>query len=73
MKFLGEKKRSPEREKERMTSSPRTSSASFAYESDSSDNEENYAIKLQEYKVELEKGKLARMKARYAKRRSERK
>ena len=54
----------------------RTSSATFAscaVESNSSNNEDKDAIRLQEFKVEMEKGKLARMRARYAKKRSERK
>ncbi len=89
--YLGEvRRKSPEREEERVTSSTRTSfaaslrkispvrtssatSASCAMESDSSNNEDKDAIRLQEFKVEMETGKLAKMKARYARKRAERK
>ena len=81
VRYLGEKRRSPERERERGTTFARTSSPKIAaaisvrFDSgdESSDNEEKDAIRMQQCKVDLEIAKLDRMKSRYAKKRSQRK
>ena len=81
MRFLGKKRRSLERDRERGTTFARTSSPRFTAASsarldsgsESSDNEEKDAIRMQQCKVDLEIAKLDRMKSRYAKKRSQRK
>ena len=84
VQYLGKRRRSPEREGERGTTSrttARTSSPKFAkapsimYDSgeDSSDNEEMDKIRKQRCVVQLETVKLERMEKRYAKARMMRK
>ncbi len=74
VRYLGERRRSPERERKRGTTFARTSSPKFATASsvrfhsreDSSDNEEMDRIRLQRCKVDLEIAKLEDMEKRYA-------
>jgi hypothetical protein len=81
VKYLGERRRSPERERKRGTTSARTSSPKFATASsvrfdsgeESSDSEEMDRIRLQRCKVDLEIAKLERMEKRYAKKKMQRK
>ncbi len=81
VRYLGERRKSPERERERGTTFARTSSPKFAAASSarfdsgdkSSNNKEKDAIRMQQCKVDLEIAKLDRMKSWYAKKRSQRK
>jgi hypothetical protein len=74
VRYLGERRRSPERERKRGTTFARTSSPKVAVASsvrigsgeDSSDNEEMDKIRLQRCKINLEIAKLERMEKRYA-------
>jgi hypothetical protein len=74
IQYLGKRKRSPERERERGTTSARTSSTKFATASsvrfdsgeESSDSKEMDRIRMQRYKVHLETVKLERMERKHA-------
>ena len=81
VQYLGEKRRSPERERERGTTFARARSPKIAVASsarldsgdESSDNEEKDAIRMLQAKIDLDIAKLERMKSRYARSRSQRK
>ena len=72
---MGKRRKSPERERKRGTTSARTSSPKFATASsvrfdsgeESSDSKEMDRIRMQRYKVHLETVKLERMERKHAK------
>jgi len=76
VQYLGEKKRSPERERGTTfarASSPKIAVARLDSGDEISDNEEKDAIRMLQAKIDLDIARLERMKKRYVKSKSQRK